>query len=81
MGQGALSENQAVEQRESPVTAPEGSAGVPLWTLALAQIVPALCLTSIAIVALWTGGIDGKDVALSATSGLAGFAAARGLTK
>lgn len=72
------------DPRGSPVTPSEGNNSTlvpPAWILALAQIVPAICLTSIAIVALWLGGVDGKDVALSATSGLAGFAAARSLTK
>lgn len=61
--------------------AQEESSSIPVWVLALVQIVPTIGLTSIAIAALVVGGLDGKDVALSATSGLAGFAAARGLTK
>lgn len=75
-----MSENPQTENPHSPGPN-EPQPTIPTWILALVQIVPTIGLTSIAIAALLSGGIDGKDVALSATSGLAGFAAARGFTK
>jgi hypothetical protein len=69
-----------VRIEDSPGARIEVASG-PAWVLALVQIMPAIGLAAIAIVALLVGGIDEKTVALAAASGLAGYASNRGSTR